>query len=431
MHIYGDLSLSGSGSGIVFPDGSIQTSAGITYARTVLVSPAETAAQSGAALRSALSAINDATEAAPVMVKIEPGVYDLGTQPLQMKTWVDIEGSGRLMTLLKGSVDNPEAGVVIGSSNSELRWLSVENVGPGNNCVAIFSMSCTPSFFQVSARASGGNYNFGILNGLGASPRILHVTASASGSATENHGIYNIFSQPVLFCVEAGASGGNMNYGLFYFGAFGSMNQVSAEASGGDQAFGVYFNQASPSVTALHADVSGAGANNYGIYLYNSASPTIRNAGVDVRSGPSNTGVYMASCSPEIIGLTADISGDGENVGVYTAANSTPTLSQIDVSVSGGISNCAVYNHASSPVLTHAQAVASGADSHGIHIAAGGGTLKAHHASFRGQTYSVSNDVGGAALELGACKLDGAVTGLGTCVNCYDGSFNPLDSSCH
>ena len=51
MNIHGDLDLSGSGGSIVFPDGSVQPSAGITYARTVVVSPAGTPAQNGAALR--------------------------------------------------------------------------------------------------------------------------------------------------------------------------------------------------------------------------------------------------------------------------------------------------------------------------------------------------------------------------------------------
>ncbi len=51
-------------------------------------------AASGTALLNALSGITGASEANPYLLKVEPGVYDLGTGTLRMKSFVDIEGSG-------------------------------------------------------------------------------------------------------------------------------------------------------------------------------------------------------------------------------------------------------------------------------------------------------------------------------------------------
>ncbi len=59
--ILGNLNILGNGKGIKFPDGTVQNSAGQKgYVRTLVVSPAATEAESGSALRSALSSISDA-----------------------------------------------------------------------------------------------------------------------------------------------------------------------------------------------------------------------------------------------------------------------------------------------------------------------------------------------------------------------------------
>jgi len=67
----------------------------------------------------------------PCLLKIMPGVYDIGTTSLQMKQYVDLEGSGEKVTKIDGSVfDN---GVIIGASNSEIRSLTVRSTGPENS----------------------------------------------------------------------------------------------------------------------------------------------------------------------------------------------------------------------------------------------------------------------------------------------------------
>ena len=60
-----------------------------------------------------------------------PGVY---SEQVTMKPYVDIEGSGELTTKITytGS-GSPNTGTVLGASNAELRFLSVENTG-GAGC---------------------------------------------------------------------------------------------------------------------------------------------------------------------------------------------------------------------------------------------------------------------------------------------------------
>lgn len=113
--------------------------------RTVLVSPKGTPEQNGEALRNALNSISDASDENPYLVKIEPGVYDVGSTPLDMKSYVDIEGSGRDITRIYGNVVSSSlSGVIRGSSWAALRQLSVYNSGSnsGTDAVGIFCDGC-------------------------------------------------------------------------------------------------------------------------------------------------------------------------------------------------------------------------------------------------------------------------------------------------
>ena len=116
------------------------------YANIVVV------AKSGGDFDDPIAAINSLTDASSsklYLVKIMPGIYDLGTTPLSMKSFIDIEGSGKNVTVLKGSVatfngnasDGP--GLINGANNSELRNLSVSNncsfLSGAYLCIGVYS----------------------------------------------------------------------------------------------------------------------------------------------------------------------------------------------------------------------------------------------------------------------------------------------------
>lgn len=75
----------------------------------------------------------------PCLLKIMPGVYDVGVNSLQMASYVDIEGSGENVTKITGNVTSWNSGVVRGSSDAEIRFLTVENKGGGTVSHAIYN----------------------------------------------------------------------------------------------------------------------------------------------------------------------------------------------------------------------------------------------------------------------------------------------------
>jgi len=67
---------------------------------------------------SAITSITDATSENPYLVKIMPGVYDVGEIDLSLVSWIDVEGSGENSTVI--AVDN-----VRGAINATLRNLTL------------------------------------------------------------------------------------------------------------------------------------------------------------------------------------------------------------------------------------------------------------------------------------------------------------------
>ncbi len=225
--------------------------------------PGDTAATNGAAILAALAEITDASAAEPFLLKLGPGIYDLGNNSLLMKEYVDIEGSGENTTIIQGNIDNSATGVVNGVSNTEIRFLTVKNNG-------------------------GGAYGYAIYNSNASPIKITNVTAIASG-ATYNYGIASNTSSPTLLNVTATASGGTGSYAVIN-GAQSSATLINVKATAGSIAI---YNSASSAtllnVTATATGLSGnvCGVNNYGNYP-NPYSVSIRNSVI-------SSGVYAVS----------------------------------------------------------------------------------------------------------------------------------------
>lgn len=91
---------------------------------TKVVSPEPgDAVGSGQRLLAAMAGIVDAGPDKPYLVKLEPGVYDVGTV-LTIKQFVDLEGSGQGVTRIIGS-PLPATAMVNHAANSELRHLTL------------------------------------------------------------------------------------------------------------------------------------------------------------------------------------------------------------------------------------------------------------------------------------------------------------------
>ena len=127
----------------------------------VLVKAKGTDAENGARLLAALAKITDASDTNRYLVVLEPGVYDIGSAPLQMQSYVDIRGFGQDLTTIKGNVEGvgspPTSGVVMGANDSELRHLTVQHTGGVTCAAAVYNEDVSDSFTMsnVTAAASG------------------------------------------------------------------------------------------------------------------------------------------------------------------------------------------------------------------------------------------------------------------------------------
>ncbi|MGH2522846.1 MAG: hypothetical protein ACRDH2_10125, partial [Anaerolineales bacterium] len=129
-----------------------QNTSGTPYQNVVVV------AKSGGdftSIQAALNSITNASATNPYLVWIAPGVY---AETVTMKPFVDIEGAGELLTKITAAGSaSVNTGTVMGASNAELRFLTVENTGGNTYATAIYNNAASPRISHVAASASGGN----------------------------------------------------------------------------------------------------------------------------------------------------------------------------------------------------------------------------------------------------------------------------------
>ena len=254
----------------------------------------------------------------PCLLKTMPGVYDIGTNSLQMQAYVDIEGSGENVTKIRGNVAGITSGLVKGVSNAELRDITVENSGAGVTKVAIFNLSASPKMMNVTAIASGGTNNYAVINDTSSSPVMTNFTATGSGGTNANYGIYNdTTSSPTI------------------------KNSVIT-GSGGTSTTGIYnFSNSSPTMTNVMVTASGGTTENYGVANDSSSSSAMTDVTVIASGGIDTYGVFNYSSSPTMTNVTVTASGGTFSYGVYNLFSSSTV--KIDHSVIKGTTNT-IYN---------------------------------------------------------------------------------------
>jgi len=256
----------------------------------------------------ALASISDAGINNRYLVRIMPGVYDIGAVSLQMKPYVDVEGSGQGVTVVAGTVPDdaatslPSVGVVNVEQNSELRNLTVEHRGVG-----------TAVGYGTAVRMMGGS--------------MRQVTASANFSL-QNRAISPQGSSPLIAdCTALAVAGpGRAAYGLFLrqgTGAIVSNSQIRVTGVGGD-AIGIYaFNytfglQVQGSTVVVDGDSGIAMA----LDLYDS-SAAVRDSRLEVTSAASGVSAalynYHYWCTGCRVTVEASALVGGNNV-VYNHA---------------------------------------------------------------------------------------------------------------
>jgi hypothetical protein len=369
-------------------------------------------------IQAALDSIADASASNRYLVWVGPGTY---VEAVTMKQYVDIEGAGELATKITTSGSGTAAtGTVTGANNAELRFLTVENTGGSQYAIAIYNQN--------------------------ASPRLTHVTASASGASSgngHNHGVYNDSSSPAMtdVIVSVSASGTTWNYGVRNEnGSSPTMTNVTISVSGGGysgSSLGIYNKDSSPTMK----NVTASAVNNYGNYgvRNDNSSPTMENVtAVGSGGGFFNIGVSNNdSSSPVMVHVTASGGSGGMYArGVHNGNSSSPTMMNVIATASGGsLHNRGVWNDSSSPTIHNSTISASGASSSGIYNEATGGsyTVQVDNCQITGGTNTVRNDAEFTTL-VGASLLDGGTAnangGTVICAGVYDEAYTFYASTC-
>ena len=222
------------------------------YAKVAVV------AQSGGDFTSPLTAMGSVatwcgtpSASNPCLLKIMPGVYNMGANSLTMQPYTDIEGSGEGVTKIAGTSDNESVGVIIGASNVELRFLSVE-----------------------STSSASAIYNDN------ASPRLTHVSAISSGSLGANFAVSNVSSSPTMRDVSIISSGTDTCYGVYNFESSPVITNLRITTGSTCSGYGIYNRDHSfPYITDLHAVISG-NIPSYGIFNDHGCAVTLKNSAI-------------------------------------------------------------------------------------------------------------------------------------------------------
>ncbi|MDP9120229.1 MAG: hypothetical protein M3O15_02505 [Acidobacteriota bacterium] len=227
----------------------------------------------------------------PCLLRLMPGVYDLGSNQLALHRDLILAGSGEGITRITahGSNQQTTPGTVICAENTELRDLTVESTATG----AATAIVDPRRLLRVTALATGGTDNTAIATATqgtnqvplelrqvtavakgGRSTRGLalldqalveHATVVAEGGDSSNTGIsfggLNLDLSDTDVTVSGGGAGGR-NIGISLPGMGSVLTNVTVDATAGGTAVGVFatsqsFAFAGP-LTILHSSISGA-----------------------------------------------------------------------------------------------------------------------------------------------------------------------------
>lgn len=241
------------------------------YVRTIIVSPADTPTDSGQALISAVNSIPDPNEGRVFLVKIEPGVYDLGTDSFKMREYVDIEGSGQNATIITSTAfDNWDTGTIVAVNNAELRNLTVENRGDNLYAICIYISSVSPVISNVTCTLSAEAIGFQQAHVISVRnecyPYLENVTVDLNVMYTVGD-IYGLYcfdgARPTLYrCrIFMFSEDTGLMYGVFNFRAAPVLEYTNIVLEKRATSVGLHCEGASPGIPVIlrHCDIAVAG----------------------------------------------------------------------------------------------------------------------------------------------------------------------------
>ncbi len=237
------------------------------YRRTLIVNPVlignpplPDAQASGQRLVALLGEITDNGSSNPYLLRVEPGIFDLGTGTLTLKPFVDVEGSGEGVTVIRSAGNGA---VVNGADDVEVRFLTVQHTAGSTASIA----------FDLSSDAT----------------RLTHVNAVAAGGTNLSGAIYSAGDGVVLREVSASATApAGATAMAIYATGDAVMHQVNAQAQGGAASSAIVATAGSLLLQDVTATVSNA-TSLYGVSLETGASAVLRRVDVTATTVSAGT----------------------------------------------------------------------------------------------------------------------------------------------
>ena len=374
--------------------------------RTVFVSPVEgNPVASGDRLLAALADITTASADNPWLIRIEPGLYDLGGRSLAMKSYVDIEGSGTGVTTVRSTVEM--LGTVEGAEFAELRALTVSNKAAAR-AIALRNVAAFFTARGVDCDARGGNEFSTAVSSSAAGGVFIDVNARAQDSPTVTG---MAIRGGLLTRVRASGIGGSQfAYGLFNTASKGEVLDVVALAEGAVNAAAIRNEGGAPVLRGVRAIARGTEVSQ-GIANGGGSAALVQGGEIDVAGGTDfAAGVHNASASPLISDVTMVVEGTSSAFGVVSIFSGAPTLRNLTIRVSAGGGS-------------------------GVGIQADDTQVTLEASTIVSDWLALRNFPGskGTSIRAGASRLGGGIDpGPGTlrCAASYDHAFTPLGANC-
>ena len=264
----------------------------------------------------AINSISDASESNAYLLKIMPGVYNIGGNAVKMKRYVDIEGSGETTTKIISNIDWFPAitATVVGSDNAEIRFLTIENTG-SRYTAAFMNNGASPKMTNITINASGYEVT-ALINMNKSNPVMVNVTSHSTASqGIRCWAIYNDKSSPVMKGVTAIADGSYVdNIAITNVESSPTMDNVIATGGLGQSSLGMGISNSSSNPIMNNVTATGSGYNySYGVSNSDSV-PVMNNVTIKAVSA-NNTVIGISSSSSATTALPIKLSNSSITVG--------------------------------------------------------------------------------------------------------------------
>ncbi len=303
----------------------------------------------------AMNSITDASETNPYLIVIGPGVFDIGSNQIIMKSHVGILGSGENQTTITGSRSTNSAdqfddgSLIVGTDNASLKSLTILNSTnvSDDNSSCIFFQNSTASIEDVHIRLySISDYTHGILSN-NSTVTLKNVEIIVDNGTAHSYGILadnsSIIEDQDLTIIDSPDAGIAHAISIVGNSELHSRNLSVTVSGSGTQHKGVYIQASTAVIISANIDISGGDRSNFGITLYNISKCKLSESTVSTGSIPAPGGWLSSAAFVKDFGDTAIINNStltAAQFATYNFINGTPHyIDIIDSELEGGAWN--------------------------------------------------------------------------------------------